>query len=123
MATILRIVIIICTGCIHCVPFTRVLPSLGADEKDKDAKVEEGESEPARADNDKDTKKEKDTSKKDDKKADKDKNKTADDTNKTASAKDDKPKIKVVKVPIKFRMTNLNVRDLEGAALEAAKQK
>ncbi|XP_043238713.1 hypoxia up-regulated protein 1-like [Amphibalanus amphitrite] len=97
----------------------------GDEEKDKDGNVEEGESDStARAAKDKDAKKEKkDTDKKEDKKEDKDNNKTADETNKTAKAKEDTPKVKVVKVPIKFHVTNLNVPDLEGEALEKAKLK
>ena len=99
------------------------LPHPLAEERDKDGNVEEtGESETARADKDAKNEK-KETDKKDEKKEDKDKNKTSDDTNKTAQAKDDKPKVKVVKVPINFRMTNLNVPELEGEALEKAKQK
>ena len=98
-----------------------ILFSVLAEEKDKDGNVEEGEQEPAK-DKDKDAKKDKESSKKDEKKEDK--NKTAEDANKTGEAKgSDKPKIKVVKVPIKYRMTNLNVPDLVDDALEQAKQK
>lgn len=70
----------------------------------------------------KDDSKEKDT--KEDKKSDDSKSKTEDkDANKTAEAKDSKPKIRVVKVPIKYKSTNLNILDLEGDGFKASKEK
>ncbi|XP_037084607.1 hypoxia up-regulated protein 1-like isoform X2 [Pollicipes pollicipes] len=87
----------------------------GKDEKD--GKVEETEGATDQAEKKADTKKE-------DAKKEVPKNKTAEkDVNKTAEVKDEKPKIRVVKVPIKFKITNLNVHELQGEALEKSAQK
>jgi len=86
----------------------------GDDNKDDGDKVEDSE-DTGESEN-------KPEDKKEAKKAD-EKNKTAEkDANKT-EAKEEKPKIRVVKVPVKFKSTNLNVAGMEGEAYEKAKQK